>query len=214
MSARDRILAKLRQQRPTAPPAKAVDAVPLPEWDKEERLQRFQRNLKAVRAEVHRVTRDGWIEQLGAILEHKAVRTLLAPVQHPLGRELRAGATGLPELLSYQRPIEEWQEQLFRRVDAALTSTRGGIAETGSLILWPDQDQPRLMSLVPPIHVAVVDAGCIFPTLAAAMTAQNWASGLPSNVILVSGPSKTADIEQTLAYGIHGPKQLVVLLRD
>ena len=44
------------------------------------------------------------------------------------------------------------------------------------------------------------------------MTAEGWANGLPTNALLISGPSKTADIQVTLAYGAHGPKELVVLL--
>ena len=44
------------------------------------------------------------------------------------------------------------------------------------------------------------------------MHQQDWSKSLPTNVVLVSSPSKTADIQQTLAYGAHGPKQLVVLL--
>ncbi|NCS61823.1 MAG: lactate utilization protein C, partial [Rhodoferax sp.] len=48
----------------------------------------------------------------------------------------------------------------------------------------------------------------------AAMTAESWSAGMPTNALLVCGPSKTADIQQTLAYGAHGPKELVVLLRN
>jgi L-lactate dehydrogenase complex protein LldG len=44
------------------------------------------------------------------------------------------------------------------------------------------------------------------------MQVEGWQQGLPTNALLVSGPSKTADIQQTLAYGAHGPKELVVLL--
>jgi len=44
------------------------------------------------------------------------------------------------------------------------------------------------------------------------MHAQRWSDGMPTNALLVSGPSKTADIQVTLAYGAHGPKELVVLL--
>ena len=44
------------------------------------------------------------------------------------------------------------------------------------------------------------------------MTTENWISEMPSNALLISGPSKTADIEQTLVYGVHGCKELVVLL--
>ena len=58
------------------------------------------------------------------------------------------------------------------------------------------------------------DAATIHATLIDAMRAENWSAGLPTNALLISSPSKTADIQQTLAYGAHGPKELVVLLRE
>ena len=79
-------------------------------------------------------------------------------------------------------------------------------------MLWPTADKPRLMSLLPPIHVALVEEGSIADSLAETMASQDWAGGMPTNAVLVSGPSKTADIEQTLAYGVHGPKELIVLV--
>ena len=101
---------------------------------------------------------------------------------------------------------------LVEGVDAAITSTLGGIAETGSLVLWPNNDEPRLLSLLPPIHVAIIKADSIAATLADLMTDSGWAQAMPTNALLISGPSKTADIEQTLAYGVHGPKELIVLV--
>ena len=68
------------------------------------------------------------------------------------------------------------------------------------------------MSLVPPIHFALLDAGKLYDTLFEAMVEQGWSDALPTNALLVSGPSKTADIQVTLAYGAHGPKELIVLL--
>jgi L-lactate dehydrogenase complex protein LldG len=69
-----------------------------------------------------------------------------------------------------------------------------------------------LLSLVPPVHIVVVDAHQVVGTLFDLMQQQGWSEGMPTNVVLVSSPSKTADIQQTLAYGAHGPKQLVVML--
>ena len=105
---------------------------------------------------------------------------------------------------------------MFRDTPAGLTAARAAIAETGTLILWPDAQEPRLMSLVPPLHIVLLDAGKIYNTFYEAMTSEAWADpasgGLPTNALLISGPSKTADIQQTLAYGAHGPKELVVLM--
>ena len=92
------------------------------------------------------------------------------------------------------------------------SGARAAIAETGTLILWPDANEPRLMSLVPPVHIVLLDATRIYNTFFEAMTAEGWKDGLPTNALLISGPSKTADIQQTLAYGAHGPKELVVLM--
>jgi L-lactate dehydrogenase complex protein LldG len=68
------------------------------------------------------------------------------------------------------------------------------------------------MSLVPPLHFVLVEAARIHATLDEAMRVQRWAERMPTNALLISGPSKSADIEQTIAYGVHGPKALVVIV--
>ncbi|WP_282184189.1 lactate utilization protein [Azospirillum sp. Sh1] len=135
------------------------------------------------------------------------------PHPNPLpGGERELTPTPTPTLIPYDRPLEDLKPQLFESIEAGLTTTRGAIAETGSLILWPTADEPRTLSLVPHIHVALLRADALFDTFLQAMREQGWADAMPTNVLLVSGPSKTADIEQTLAYGVHGPKRLVVLV--
>ncbi|MFB1011556.1 MAG: LUD domain-containing protein, partial [Thiopseudomonas sp.] len=72
-----------------------------------------------------------------------------------------------------------------------------------------------VMSLVPPVHFVLLDGNQLYRTLHQAMHQQGWAdTGMPTNALLISGPSKTADIEQTLAYGVHGPKELIVLVLE
>lgn len=215
MSSRDRILQRLRQESRSHRPGPECDFSVLerPEWSRAERIERFRRTLESVHGEVHLCTGADWVERLATLLKDRGIRNLLTGRNHPVCEAVHAaGHPDLPPLLRYERPAEEWQAELFGEVDAGLTSTRGGIAETGSLILWPTPDEPRLLSLVPPVHIAVLHASEIYATLYDAMRAQNWAAGLPSNALLISGPSKTADIEQTLAYGVHGPRELIVLL--
>jgi L-lactate dehydrogenase complex protein LldG len=64
------------------------------------------------------------------------------------------------------------------------------------------------------LHFVLLDVNTIHADFYSAMTTEGWSSGMPTNALLICGPSKTADIQQTLAYGAHGPRELVVLLRQ
>ncbi len=185
------------------------------QWDKREKLKRFSKRMQAVRAEVHQTTHQKWAEDLIRILQDKGVRHLAyAPGTHH-GRIVQAElwSSGIA-LIPYEKDIEDWKEKLFEDTDASLTGCRGAIAETGSLILWPNKTEPRLLSLVPPVHCVLLQADQIYSTFAEAMHEQAWEEGMPTNPLLISGPSKSADIAQVLAYGVHGPKSLVVLVID
>lgn len=218
MSARDAILNRLRHRRDGALTAPVSDFAVVTEkqWNETEKLDLFQQKIESVHAEVHRVSKENWLEKLKELLAEKQVKNLLTPMQAQVGVDTRAALKeGDVELLTYDQPIEGWKAELFSNVDAAITDVRSAIAETGSLVLWPDLDQPRLMTLVPPIHFAVVDADQLKNTFHEVIVSEGWVSeGMPTNALLISGPSKTADIEQTLAYGVHGPKELVVLVRQ
>ena len=215
MSSRETILQRLRNRTggELTVPECDFSVLVRDDWSTAERIERFEKMIESVHGEVHHVSEDSWVDRLAEVLNTRGARNLLVPKQHEIGQTLRAAdRDDLPELLIYDEPIESWQAHLFNEVDASITSTRGGIAETGSLILWPNDDEPRLMSLVPPVHIAVLKASELYTTFHEAMQAQNWAAGMPTNALLISGPSKTADIEQTLAYGVHGPKELIVLI--
>ncbi|WP_412536397.1 LutC/YkgG family protein [Marinobacter sp. MIT932201] len=215
MSSRETILQRLRNRTggELTVPECDFSVLVRDDWSTAERIERFEKMIESVHGEVHHCTEDMWMDRLAEVLTTRGARNLLIPEQHEIGQALRnAGREDLPELLIYDEPIESWQAHLFNEVDASITSTRGGIAETGSLILWPNNDEPRLMSLVPPVHIAVLKASELYTTFREAIQAQNWAAGMPTNALLISGPSKTADIEQTLAYGVHGPKELIVLI--
>jgi L-lactate dehydrogenase complex protein LldG len=175
----------------------------------------FTTKIEAVHGEVHSVAKPEWPERLLTLLANRGVKRLLISPTHPVGQALQqawANSPTAPELIPYDRSIEDMKDTLVHSVDAAITSTVGAIAETGSLVLKPTGDEPRLMSLLPPIHIALLEEGAIHDTLQTMMSEQGWNQDMPTNLLLISGPSKTADIEQTLAYGVHGPKELIVLI--
>lgn len=96
--------------------------------------------------------------------------------------------------------------------DIGITSADIVIAETGSLVVCSKPGQERLSSLIPPVHVAVITAKQIVPDLLDAIPL--LPQPLPSNTALITGPSKTGDIELQLTTGVHGPgKWYVVVVR-
>lgn len=218
MSARDRILDKLRaapvDSTPVVPDVSGWYAQHTAVLDPAQRVAALRKALEAVKTEVHEVTDANWISVLLAIAAAKGLRQLLIGADTVHGEALAALAPTELQILRYTQSVDAWQELLFDGVDAALTLARGAIAEIGSLILWPTPAEPRLMSLVPSLHFVLLDADTIHVNLFSALSAEGWHTGMPTNALLICGPSKTADIQQTLAYGAHGPRELVVLIRQ
>jgi L-lactate dehydrogenase complex protein LldG len=138
-----------------------------------------------------------------------SVITGAVPELEPL-REHLAAELGV-SLHGYTKSAEAQLEDLFS-LDCGITTVRAGIAETGSLLLIPDALQPRLLSLAPPVHLALVERRTLYPTLGHYLATDEDRADPPTNLVLISGASRTADIELTLSIGVHGPKVLLVAL--
>jgi L-lactate dehydrogenase complex protein LldG len=93
--------------------------------------------------------------------------------------------------------------------DVGLTGADIALAETGSVILKMDAAQSRFISHLPPVHIVMLSTSKIVPDIFTWTT--NRKGDMPSQLVIISGPSKTADIEQTLVVGVHGPKRLIVI---
>lgn len=219
-TSRDRILSRLKGA-PKAPRdfVAGENRMAFGELTVGEKIERLKQLMEAMRTEVHVVSEGGWVEAFAEILRKKGTGSLLYSPRTEMGAALEMCWSGrkdsgetLPELIPFEENVENIKERLFG-VDAAITTAKGAIADAGALILWPNENEPRLMSLVPPIHFAVLNADTICHNLSEAMEKENWHEKMPTNALLISGPSKTADIELTLAFGVHGPKELVVLIR-
>ncbi len=95
-------------------------------------------------------------------------------------------------------------------VRVGVTGVLAGIADTGSLVLVGGEGRPLTASLLPEIHIAILRVSDILPTLSDVMGRQEIRTA--SNAVIITGPSRTADIEMTLTIGVHGPKELHVFL--
>lgn len=209
---RDRILARLRSNRLQSVPTPQVYAKPLG-WSRERRIHEFTLRMQAVRGEVYRVGRHEWIDWINTEMPARGMHRALVG-RSAIGHQFLAGASKAIDPTRYDRAIEAWKTSLFHDIDFSITGSLAGLAESGSLALWPDADEPRLLSLVPPLHIALLDEGRLFENFAQLIKEEHWEAGMPANALLISGPSKTADIEQTLAYGVHGPKEMIVLILE
>ena len=213
--ARANILARLRVVAPQDTVAATEPAAP-PEAElgRADKMARLKRLMENMHAEVVVTDRRNWTTALKETVRKRALNGLLYAPGTALGDTLEAGwESDLPPLVGYTQEVEQSKERLFA-IDAGITSTKGGLADVGALILWPDAAEPRLMSLAPAVHIAVLDAANIHGSLAEAIHRERWAAGMPTNALLISGPSKTADIELVLTFGVHGPKELAVLILD
>ncbi|MGK5013107.1 LutC/YkgG family protein [Janthinobacterium sp. MDB2-8] len=224
LTARERMLGRLRAAAPSAPEAvEAIDAaidshyqarrVASPQSPRQQ-ITAMQAALRAAHADVDCVSGDAWPAQLAQRLAAHGVRRLLMDSASVEGQALRAALPAGVDALAFDRPLAQWKSELFDTVDAGFTVARSGIVATGTLVIAPDAATPRTVSLAPPLHICLVYASTLHADLHAAARAERWADGMPSNLVLVSGPSKTSDIQQTLAYGAHGPRWLWVLIID
>ena len=214
---RDRIFAKLYDAaaRRASTPLSQPPELPIITYSQKEKIEKLQALMEAMRTEVYICSAESWETKVTEILKARNVKSLLYAPRTDIGQSLENHLKNLSgntlQLIPYENDIEQLKETVFN-VDAGITSAAGAVAETGALILWPSDKEPRLMSIVPSIHIAVLKADTIHNTLSDAMQIENWSDRMPTNAVLVSGPSKTADIEMTLAFGVHGPRELIVLI--
>ena len=127
----------------------------------------------------------------------------------------RFASAGLAAALKRRKRVtgvHVWDEALGQaNVNAAFTATYGityasaGIAESATVVQPTNPKCGRAISLLPLVHIAVVDASTIQPTMLEVMQGLEKEEKLPSQVCFISGPSATADIELVRVEGVHGP---------
>lgn len=207
-SARDEIMARVAAQR--------RDVTPPPVWRSRRHFDdlqaRFEEALSKVKGETIRaasidealVCLDRTLDELGAQL------VVVNGETPPAGVNWAARWPGRSLHVVGQTPGD--LRAFCAAAEVGLSGADAALAETGSVVVTSGPGRSRLATLLPPVHVALVPVSRLTPDLFTFMAAR---SGMqPAMLTVISGPSKTADIEQTMAIGMHGPKRFIVILFD
>lgn len=185
-------------------PAAPVSVIPpesRPELSRADLASMFAQELKALGGQVYPIQAVDFAEGLLNFLhEHKLERLQIWDAIPLLDPDV---------LLDHGITI---QSSLSSDAQAGITGALAGIAETGTLVIPGGAGRPLRVSLVSEIHIAVLKVSQLLQTLEQAFQMAEVAAA-PATV-LVSGPSRTADIEMTLTIGVHGPRELHVFLVD
>ncbi len=210
MSAREEILVRLSEK---------ASKVEMPgAWQSQRNFpdlaKRFTASLTAVRGEVRRAENlDAALEEVGTILEEVSAETVVANNETPLSDV--ALAERWPECAWHIAGQSSGDLREFcAGADVGLSGVEAALAETGSLVVHSGVGKSRLATLLPPVHIALVPVSCLVPDIFIWTASLNREAPMPSNLNLISGPSKSADIEFTLTLGVHGPKRLVAVLYE
>src|SRR4051812_15271864 len=144
-----------------------------------------------------------------AYFQSKGLKRIAMPVSPGLERLGVAEALRAAEL-----EVKTWDQITLDELydfDASVTDVSWAIAETGSLVIKSSAQHGRAISLVPIVHVAIVEVKNCVPDLLDLMEILGK-EGVGNNVSIITGPSKTADIEGALVTGVHGPGEVQVLI--
>ncbi len=191
-------------------------------------VDRWQKKMTENKATVHRLPPPNGNDQ-SAVLA--ALDACLA--KHPTAKRALLNLQQLGEqfpiadhLRAKQFSTSEWPSPTAFAdaftADVSITDAPAGLADTGSLLVWSHANFGRSSTLVTPIHITLLPASRILPDLIDGLDfvrqqhpdGNGGGGGLPSNIVVINGPSKTADIEMKLVTGVHGPKYLYILLLD
>ena len=216
---KDEILDKLKAApQKEAPPRPLMPPLNELALNKEEMVEKLVETLTLVGCDVHRVLdSEEALGKLTEIAQAEGLTKILASeddVISPLDLREWGKKSNVRVLTAKDcRDRKDFKRVAFEEVEAGVTGVDFAVAESGTLCLIHDEKQPRLVSLAPIRHIAVVPVDRIRPVYES-VTDELFAAGgkAPSHLTFISGPSMTGDIQATLFRGMHGPKTVTVIL--
>jgi L-lactate dehydrogenase complex protein LldF len=186
----------------TSPAALTPESITWPaELSRDELVEIFTTEIKALGGQVYPLMVEHLKETLIRFLRERGFQRL----------QVWDVVPGIPSAVLAAHGFDV-RKEFAADLDAGITGALAGIAGTGTLVILGGAGQPLTASLLPPVHITVLGVEQIFSSLEQVLRLPEVAHALAT--MLVSGPSRTADIEMTLTIGVHGPGELHVFLVD
>jgi L-lactate dehydrogenase complex protein LldG len=158
------------------------------------------------------------LDSIARIVTDAGARSFLAwspeamPIPGVLERLESDGLHRLAGLVPGDPAMRLAHHRSYLDVDAGITGAEAGLAESGSVVLTTGPGRPRMASLAPPLHVAIVRREDIHPSLTSWASSHGDLAADSANLVVVTGPSRTGDIEMHLNIGVHGPGAIHVVV--
>jgi L-lactate utilization protein LutC len=205
MTARDAILGDIRRQLgrdSSAPPPAPPVRLNVPEVERARRIESMLERVAALAGKpFHARSAREAIDYVEGVTRGRTWVGSNAPFLRELG--FASGITDKAEL-----------RRACATAVAGITSADYSLADTGSLVMIASPADARLISLLPPVHIAIVPADRILTGLDELFTLIPRPADQSSSMVFITGPSRTADIEQILVRGVHGPGEIHVVIVD
>lgn len=222
----ERFLNRIRQKLPHALLPSATPDHPgsfqgysYPDFSPEGLVKQFTQELQTLSGHVYPLTDiEQLIPVILEILQRHEAGQIIAWDDQSLGIPwlqqglAEAGITIAGSELSPEAAARKARLGEIDPVIVGVTGAQGGLADTGSVALISGPGRGRLASLLPPVHIAILPQSRLYPSLPAFLAAHPTATEAGSNLVFITGPSRTGDIEMTLSMGVHGPGEVHVIL--
>ena len=171
-----------------------------------DRIAEYKRAQIANKAELIEAN-EGEIPQIvNEILQKEGFENILVP----------KNLSHLPlqiKKIDYDKPMEELKDELFS-TDCAIFEADYGVSNLGIIALVSSPTQPRLLSLITKCSVILLKKEKILSNMSEVFgeIKKQYPDVLPTNILFIAGPSRTADIELQVVFGVHGPQKVYIIL--
>lgn len=184
-------------------------------YDRENLLSVYTQYQKANMAHLITTTKDSLANSINEIIKECDIKELLcakniANMQDSIMQSLET------QTLLYDTSVDSMRDKLFS-IEASILHAQVGVANLGIVGLGTNECNPRLASLVVKTCIILLHKDSIVPNLFSAfkiLKTSGQDSGLPTNIVFLAGPSRTADIELQTVFGVHGPQNVYVVLYE